>query len=118
MITNDELMEFNQSIFTGVIVGVGSLVLLFSSGTRITIQCPFQCVEKGHLLAGHGEDVATSNLLFPLLNQKIESCSILEGEVLNLAFSNQDHIYILPESSGFESYVITNSQGDYPIIIY
>jgi uncharacterized metal-binding protein len=43
MITIDELSEFEQSIFTGVIVGVGSLVLLFSSGSRILIQCPFQC---------------------------------------------------------------------------
>lgn len=118
MITNDELLEFNKSIFTGVIVGVGSLVLLFSSGTRIMIQCPFQCGEKDHLIAGHGEDVMTSNLLFPLLNQKIESCTILDCEILKLSFSDQRDVYIIPESSGFESYVITTSQGDYPIITY
>jgi hypothetical protein len=47
MITIDELSEFEQSIFTGV-VGVGSLVLLFSSGSRILIQCPFQCGEKAY----------------------------------------------------------------------
>ncbi|MCT4713919.1 hypothetical protein MUA01_02775 [Enterobacteriaceae bacterium H18W14] len=118
MITNDELLEFNQSIFTGVIVGVGSLVLLFSSGTRIMIQCPFQCGQKAHLFEGHGEDVATSNLLFPFLNLKIKTCSILDGEILELAFGNQRYIYIIPESSGFESYVITTSRGDYPIITY
>ncbi|WP_212668150.1 hypothetical protein, partial [Salmonella enterica] len=71
MITDAELHEFEQSIFTGVTVGVGSLVLLFSSGARVMIQCPFQCGEKGHLHTGHGENLSTSNFLFPLLNQVV-----------------------------------------------
>ncbi|EAT1859371.1 hypothetical protein EJO82_21895 [Salmonella enterica] len=118
MITIDELKEFEQSIFTGVIVGVGSLVLLFSSGTRIMIQCPFLCGEKNHQKNGHGEILATSELLFPLLNQRVESCTMLDGDVLRLSFSKENHIYIIPENNGFESYVITSSRGDYPVIVY
>ncbi|PWW10042.1 hypothetical protein [Mangrovibacter plantisponsor] len=116
MITIDELKEFEQSILTGVIVGVGSLVLLFSSGSRIMIQCPFQCGKKSHLKSGHGEDLTTSILLFPTLNQKVESCPMLNGEILTICFSNENYIRIIPEKNGFESYVITTSLGDYPVI--
>ena len=116
MITNDDLREFEQSVFTGIIVGVGSLVLLFSSGCRILIQCPFQCGGKKNLQNGHGENLATSVLLFPTLNQTVYSCSMLDDETLTLCFSNEDHIHIIPEKNGFESYVITTSRGDYPVI--
>ena len=118
MITINELREFEQSIFTGVIGGGGSVVLLFSSGTRIMLQCPFQCGEEHHLKNGHGESLTTSELLFPLLNQRVESCTMLDGEILKLSFSNESLIYIFPEKNGFESYVITSSQGDYPVIVY
>lgn len=116
MVTIDELREFETSIFTGVIVGVGSLVLLFSSGGRILIQCPFQCRGEKHYQNGHGEDLTTSVLLFPMLNQKVYSCSMLDGEVLKLCFSRECCIRIIPEKNGFESYVITTSHGDYPVI--
>lgn len=118
MITDAELHEFEQSIFTGVTVGVGSLVLLFSSGARVMIQCPFQCGEKGHLHTGHGENLSTSNFLFPLLNQVVRSCSVVDGEILRLSFDNERYIQVLPENNGFESYVITTSHGDYPVITY
>lgn len=118
MITDVELHEFEQSIFTGVTVGVGSLVLLFSSGARVMIQCPFQCWEKDRLLTGHGEDLSTSKFLFPLLNQVVRRCSVLDGEILSLFFDNEKYINIYPENNGFESYVITTSHGDYPVIIY
>lgn len=117
MNTNDELNEFDNAIFTGIIVGVGSLVLLFSSETRIILQCPFKCGEKDHFQTGHGEDLLTSNYLFPLLNQRVESCSVQNGEILNLCFDNKKEIYIFPERTGFESYVITTSQGNYPVIV-
>lgn len=118
MITNDELQEFELSIFTGVTVGIGSLVLLFSSGVRIMIQCPFQCGKKDHFQTGHGENIATSNLLFSMLNQPVESCFMLDGEILNLSFVDKTSIQIIPENNGFESYVITTSHGDYPVITY
>lgn len=118
MITENELHEFEGAIFTGVTVGIGSLVLLFSSGTRILIQCPFRCEKKNSFHVGHGEDISTSNLLFSYLNQRVELCSLLDGEILKLFFGNESNIYIVPESNGFESYVITTSQGDYPVIAY
>jgi hypothetical protein len=118
MITDAELHEFEQSIFIGVTVGVGSLVLLFSSGARVMVQCPFQCGEKEHLLIGHGEDLSTSNFLFPLLNQVVRRCSVLDGEILSISFDNERYIHIFPENNGFESYVITTRHGDYPVVTY
>lgn len=118
MITDAELHEFEQSIFTGVTVGVGSLILLFSSGARVMIQCPFQCGEKGQLHTGHGENLSTSNFLFPLLNQVVRRCSVVDGEILRLSFDNERYIQVLSENNGFESYVITTSYGDYPVITY
>ncbi|MCG5126348.1 hypothetical protein L2X78_01945 [Enterobacter mori] len=117
MITDAELHEFEQSIFTRVTVGVGSLVLLFSSGARVIIQCPFQCGEKERLLTGHSEVLSTSNFLFPLLNQVVRG-AVLDGEILSLFFDNEKYINIYPENNGFEFYVITTSHGDYPVIIY
>lgn len=118
MITENELHEFEESIFTGITVGIGSLVLLFSSGARILIQCTFRCEEANCCHEGHGEVTATSNFLFSYLNQKVESCSLLCGGILKLFFGNEKNIYIVPEKNGFESYVITTSQGDYPVIAY
>lgn len=118
MITEKELHEFEQSIFTGVTVGIGAVVLVFSSGPRILIQCPFKCEEKNYCHIGHGEDLSTCNLLFPYLNQTVESCSLLDGEILKLFFGDKKYIYVIPQRNAFESYVITTRQGDYPVIAY
>lgn len=118
MITNDELREFEQAILTGVTVGIGSFVLLFSSNVRIMIQCSFELRTKEHSETGHGECPTSSMIIFPLLNQNIESCSMLDGERLNLYFSNENSLQILPERNGLESNVITTKNGDYPVIAY
>ena len=118
MITQNELDEFNQAVFTGVTVGVGSLVFLFSTGVTILVQCPFQCSNAGNFLTGHGEDLMTSNYLFHFLNQRITHIEMLDRSILKLTFSNENEINIIPDASGLESYVITTSQGAYPVIEY
>ncbi|WP_200286641.1 hypothetical protein [Pantoea ananatis] len=118
MITNNELCEFEQSLFTGVTVGIGSIILLFSSGGRVLIQCPFECEQKEHSHMGHGEAVLTSSFLFSFLNKKVELCGFLNDETLKISFGCEGCIYIYPERNGLESYVITTSQGDYPIVVY
>lgn len=118
MILNDELKEFECSVFTGVTVGMGSLVLLFSSGARVMIQCSFQCEKNNHIQEGHGENIESSNLLFAFLNHKVESCTLSDSEVLDLSFGKEGYIRVIPECNGFESYVMTTSKGDYPVIMY
>lgn len=118
MITKNELDEFNSSILTGITVGIGSLILLFSSGVTVLVQCPFQCGKKGQFSAGHGEDIMTSTLLFSFLNHVVTSATMLNGSVLRLVLSDDCEIDIFPEDNGFESYVINTSQGAYPVITY
>lgn len=116
MITQNELNEFEQAFFTGVTVGVGSLVFLFSTGVTILVQCPFKCGKPGYLVDGHGESLMTSINLFSLLNQMVVSAGMIEGSTFKLVLSDESEIYIIPDNSGFESYVITTSQGPYPVI--
>jgi hypothetical protein len=116
--TNHVVNEFEKSILTGVTVGVGPLVLLFSSNVRVMIQCPFEFEVKEHLQTGHGECPASSVIIFPALNQKVESCAMLNGERLNFHFSNESNLQITPEKNSLESYVITTSYGDYPVVIF
>ncbi|PLR32593.1 hypothetical protein CYR55_18610 [Chimaeribacter californicus] len=118
MITKSELNEFNQAIFTGITVGIGSLVFLFSTGASILVQCSFQCGNTDEFLIGHGEDLMTSNLLFSFLNQCVKQVEVLEGDIFKLVFCNGNEIDIIPDANGFESYVVTTSQGIYPVISY
>ena len=116
MITPSELYEFRQSFLTGITVGVGSLIFLFSSGVSILIQCPFKYGTPDHLLDGHGENLMTSVNLFSFLNHQVVIAEMSENSVFRLVFSNENEICIIPDNSGFESYVITTSQGHYPVI--
>lgn len=118
MITENELEEITSSMFIGITVGVGSLVLLFSSGARVLVQCTFQCGKEGKKEMGHGEKIMTSVLLFPFLNKKIKQANMLDGSILKLVLSDDEEICIIPENNGFESYVITTSYGEYPVMIY
>ena len=116
MITQNELNEFGQAFFTGVTVGVGSLVFLFSTGATILVQCPFKCGKIGHLVDGHGENLMTSVKIFPLLNKKVITAEMVDSSTLRLVFADESEVYILPDNNGFESYVITTSHGPHPVI--
>ncbi len=93
MITENDLHESEHSIFTGVTVEIGSLVLVFSSGLRMLIQCPFKCEEGNCCHIGHGEDLSTCHLLFPYFNHTVELCCLLDGEMLKLFFVGSKYIY-------------------------
>lgn len=116
MIITFDAEEFEKSLFTGVTVGLGSLLLLFSSGARIMVQCPFSCEINDQLNKGHGEKIATCYHLFPFLNHEVKSCSMLNDNIFSLSFEEKECIKILPEGNGFESYIISTSHGEYPII--
>lgn len=116
MITNYDVKEFEMSIFTGVTVGIGSLVLLFSSGARVMLQCPFSCEINDQFNTGHGEEITTSHYLFPFLNHEVKFCVMLNDDIFSLCFGENKCIQIIPEGNGFESYVISTSYGEHPVI--
>ena len=118
MINENEICELIASILTGVTVGIGSLVLLFSSGASILIQCPFQCGKEGTSRMGHGEAVNDSVLFFSALNHEVKNAEMLSNDTLILSLSGGYEIKIYPENNGLESYVVTTSHGGMPIINY
>ena len=116
-IENADLSEMYPTAFTAVTVGIGSQVLLFSKGTSLLIQCPFVCHINGVDKWGHGEEPASSTLLFDLLNRDIKSFSVEEQGILTIDFDGQAHVKIVPEHNGFESYVVNTPTDIFPVLL-
>ncbi|MBR8068314.1 hypothetical protein LGN09_27360 [Burkholderia cenocepacia] len=116
MIEEKDLAEFCGTILTGVTVGIGSMILLFASGTHILVQCTFQCVEPGNVRHGHGEQATDSLLLFEYLNHTVETAEFDNESTLTLNFGDGKHLKIIPERNGLESYVVTTRFGICPVI--
>lgn len=117
MIEDRDLAEFCHAIFSGVTVGIGSIILLFVSGTQILIQCAFECTDADSSRRGHGEDASTSSILFDHLNHVVEVAEIDHGGTLTLKFDDGMCLRIIPERNGLESYVVTTNHGIVPITI-
>lgn len=117
MIEERDLAEFCDTIFSGVTVGIGSLVLLFVSGAQILIQCAFECIDADSSRFGHGEDASTSPILFDCLNHVVEAADIDHDGVMTLNFDDGRRLRIVPERNGLESYVITTRHGICPIAV-
>ena len=117
MLEDRDLAEFCGMILTGITVGIGSLVLLFSNGAQIILQCPFECSEEGVLRSGHGEDINTSPLLFDYMNSRVNTIVMDDNSVLALQFETGRELKIIPERNGLESCVITTLHGICPVIL-
>jgi hypothetical protein len=117
MIEEKDLNELRQSLFTGVTVGVGSMVLTFSNGVQILVQCPFERIDLSDLQHGHGEHLMSSPLLFDMLNHRVTGAEFDSESVLTVTFDNAPQLRIVPEANGFESYVVTTKFGQCPVMI-
>lgn len=63
-------------MLAGVIVGIGSQILVLGSGATVLIQCPFISEIQGRKQQRHGAGVTTSELLFDYLNCQVTSASM------------------------------------------
>lgn len=117
MINKSDLEELRSAVLTGVTISVGSQVLIFGSGVTVIIQCPFKCDIKSNERWGHGEEFATSPLLFDFLNHKVESACFEAGGELSLDFGYVGSLVIVPDKNGLESYVLTTSLGISPVSV-
>jgi hypothetical protein len=106
MITEGDIASLPGACLTGVLVGVGSLVLGFSNDAWITVSCPFFVESEGVCREGHGEDVNSSPLLFPCLNETILRSYLEPGNVLVTEFERGRLVRIVPDDDGLESYVV------------
>ena len=109
------LSGLRTSSCVGVLVGAGSMVLNFSDGSSLLVQCPFEVNDNGNLNMGHGESPGTSVALFGLLNEPIVDASVDTIGQITLNFRANRKIRIIPDSSGFESYVLRTSKGVSPV---
>jgi hypothetical protein len=110
-----ELNDLKSSIFVGVLVGAGSLILHFSNGSSILVQCPFETVDDGPSARGHGESPTTSAILFGFLNSRVADVTVDAAGLAELRFGQGRGIKIIPDDSGFESYVVRTSHGVSPV---
>ena len=117
MIEQRDLAEFKSAILTGVIVGIGSLVLIFDNSVSVLIQCPFACGDEGALKYGHGEHLHSAVVIFELLNRRVKEAGLEKGEKLVITFDDRKLLEIIPEENGLESYVLTTRHGICPVSI-
>lgn len=118
MINDSDLAEMIPCALTGVTVGIGSQILLFGDIASVLIQCPFVCEMNGVYKWGHGEDAATSPLLFDFLNLDMEAFSIDNFGVFTITFSTKMILKVFPEKNGLESYVVSTRRGIFPISVW
>jgi hypothetical protein len=110
-----DLISLKSSTFVGVLVGVGSIILHFSNGSSVLVQCPFEVFDGASSKAGHGEAPASSLLLFGLLNGRVDDASIDAKGRITFQFGASSSIRIVPDGSGYESYVLRTSKGTSPV---
>jgi hypothetical protein len=103
-----------QQAFTGVLVGVGSVILHFGR-CYLTVQCPFEVTDGAISKTGHGEAYETSPILFDFLNHTVVDTHADPTGQIALTFSEQRVIKIIPALTGFESYVLGTPKGLYPM---
>jgi hypothetical protein len=118
MINESDLTELRSAVLTGVTIGVGSQILIFGNGVTLLIQCAFKRAGKGVARWGHGEKAATSLLIFDFLNHEVVNASFEVEGILVLDFGSLGALEVIPESNGFESYVLTTRFGISPVLVF
>jgi len=106
MINDSDVKGLQDFFLSGVLVGIGSLVLHFSGEAQIVVSCPFKIEGEQRVEFGHGEDPYTSPLLFKCLNDDVVGSSVDNGHNLRLNFRSGITMTILPDRVGLESYVV------------
>jgi hypothetical protein len=107
MINDSDVKGLQDFFLSGVLVGIGSLVLHFSGEAQIAISCPFKIEGDQGAEFGHGENPYTSLLMFKCLNDDVIGSSVDNGHILRLAFRSGIVLTILPDHAGLQSYVVS-----------
>src|SRR4051812_45145000 len=64
------------STFVGVLVGFGSMILHFSNGSSVLVQCVSEVFGGKVPRSGHGQSPETSVILFEYFNEHVVSVSV------------------------------------------
>jgi hypothetical protein len=107
--------SLTTSAFVGVLVGHGSMILHFSNGSSVLVQCEFEVFDGKLSRPGHGESAATSLILFEFFNEHVVSVSVDVVGQMTFSFGANRGFRIIPAGSGFESYVLQTQNGVFPV---
>ena len=107
--------SLTMSILVGVLVGSGSMVLHFSNGSSVLVQCSFETYSDETSHSGHGESPGTSGILFEYLNKDVVAVKVDTTGEMTFDFGASGRIRITPDGSGLESYVLRTAQGVFPV---
>jgi hypothetical protein len=103
------------SAFVGVLVGFGSMVLHFSNGSSVLVQCVFEVFDGKRLRSGHGQSPETSVMLFEFFNEDVIRVSVDAVGQMTFKFDADRWFRIVPDGSGLESYVLRTPTGVFPV---
>jgi hypothetical protein len=107
--------SLTASAFVGVLVGFRSMILHFSNGSSVLVQCGFEVFDGKLSQCGHGESPATSVILFEFFNEHVVNVSVdLVGQMI-FNFGTDREFRIIPDNSGLESYVLRTPKGVFPV---
>jgi hypothetical protein len=107
--------SLTASAFVGVLVGHGSMILHFSNGSSVLVQCAFEVYDNKISRTGHGESSETSTLLFEFFNLPVVAVSVDALGQITFDFGAGKGIRIIPDNSGLESYVPQTPKGVFPV---
>jgi hypothetical protein len=107
--------NLTTSAFVGVLVGFGSMILHFSNGSSVLVQCGFEVFDGKLLQSGHGASPGTSAILFDFFNEHVVSVSVNAVGQMIFNFSADRGFRIIPDGSGLESYVLRTPKGVFPV---
>jgi hypothetical protein len=103
------------SAFVGVLVGHGSMILHFSDGSSVLMQCKFEVFDRKLSQFGHGESPGTSVILFEFFNEHVVGVSVDVVGQMTFSFGPERGFRIIPDGSGLESYVLRTPKGVFPV---
>ena len=103
------------SAFVGVLVGFGSMIMHFSNGSSVLVQCVFEVFDGNLSRTGHGGSPETSVILFEYFNEHVVSVSVDVIGQMTFNFAVERGFRIIPDGSGLESYVLRTPKGVFPV---
>ena len=110
-----DLSSMKNAALVSVLVGTGSIVLKFSDGVPVTVQCPFEVEEDGKALSGHGETPGTCPALCGFLNHRVNDARFDKQGRTTFSFDAGGRLRLIPDDSGFEAYVVSTTNGVFPV---
>jgi len=106
-----DLRSLEGTNFTGVLVGYGSMILQFSNGSSVLVQCPFETCHDGAAGNGHGEEPKTALVLFDFFNAQVKTTLVDQAGRAELVFGSTSSIRIIMDDWGFDSYIVRAKKG-------